>query len=395
MPIFFKEVAAVNLPAHQSTFWWGFVNSCSALFLALTIPLIGTVADYRYWKKRLFLFFLGLGVAATALLYLIREGDWILALILFALARMGWAGSMFLYDAFLVDVTTWSKMDRVSSLGYAAGYIGSVVPFIAVIFLILSSNSAAGKSAIPVGSAHLSFLIVAGWWSLFSIPFIRHVRHRRFQTAGRGDSRHAFSRLWSLLKEISAKKNLLLFLLAYFFYIDGVDTLITMSAAYGIDIGLDASMLVMVILVIQVVAFPCTWIYGRLSEKVPPRKLIRFAISLYAVITLIAFYLPVIKHQSMKKSVFWLIAVLTASSLGGIQALSRSCYARMIPGDRSAEFFGLFNVFGRFAAIAGPLLMGLCSRWFGHSRWGILSILVLFCAGFLILPSQEPVSSEG
>ena len=386
MPIYFKDVAAQGLPSAVSTAHWGFANSAAALVLALVAPMLGTLADYRDRKKRFFLLFLSVGLIFTLALSFISAGQWLLCLVLFVCARIGWAGANIFYDAFLVDVTTRKRMDMISAQGYALGYIGSVIPFIIVIALILSAGIDDG---LPVKEVQLGFVIVAVWWILLSIPAIKHVKQVHFLPVPQSPMISSFQRLASTFRNIRQHRQPFLFLIAYFFYIDGVGTIISMSTAYGRDLGFNITLLIVVLLFIQVVAFPCTLLYGKLSERFATKSLLMTGIIIYCLVTLLAFSLPWISDIKMKTALFWFIAFLVASSMGGLQGLSRSCFGKLIPAEKSAEFFGFYNVFGKFAAITGPFLMGLITRLTGETRWGILSILVLFLAGAYFLSKVQ------
>lgn len=385
MPIYFKDVVAHGVPAQLATAWWGYANSFSALLMVLLAPVLGTFADYPGWKKRFLLVFLLLGAAATMLLSLTGEGEVLLCLLVFVVARTCWEGTNLFYDAFLIDVTEPERMDRLSAAGFAWGYIGSVVPFLAVIALILAGTDPAAGTGIPGGAARIGFLIVAGWWLLFSIPLLKNVTQKYSCDRTSGAVRQSFTRLADTFRNVSRHRNAFLFLLAYFFYIDGVGTVITMAVAYGVDVGLDSKMLILVILVIQLVAFPAALLWGRLADSFRVKPLLFSGIGIYCGITFMAFMIPAIPDLAMKKAAFWTLAVLVASSMGGIQALSRSFFGKLIPPEQSAEFFGFYNMFGKFAAMGGPFLMGITSQLTGSSRYGVLSILVLFIIGSVIL----------
>lgn len=382
MPIFFKDVAAAGMSGAESTANWGFANSTASLILAFLSPVLGAMADYENMKKRFFCFFLFFGLSFTLLLLFINEGQWLLCLILFVFARVGWAGANVFYDAFLVDVTSKERRDFVSTLGYGYGYVGSVVPFLLVIGLILGSGM---QDGLPIGAMRASFIIVACWWLLFSLPAIKNLRQIHYLPADPSHITASFKRLWQTVKEIRQYKQVFLFLAAYFFYIDGVGTIITMSTAYGRDLGFGVTMLIVVLLFIQIVAFPFALLFGKLAGIFSTRRMLMGGIGVYCLATLIAFFLPVIDDPLQKNMAFWFIAFLVGSSMGGIQALSRSYYSKLIPAEKSAQFFGFYNVFGKFAAISGPLLMGIVARLTGETRWGVLSILLLFVIGSALL----------
>ena len=392
MPIFFKEVAAQGMPAALSTAWWGYANSLSAVLLALLAPLLGACADYQGWKKRLFTLFLTIGISATILLFFSAAGAWLYCLAIYVLARTGWAGANVFYDAFITDVSKPEAMDKVSAAGYAWGYIGSVLPFLLVIALILTLQTPGAAVAIPPLAARLAFLVVALWWLLFSLPLLRDVRQIHFCPPSTRPLRDALLRVSSTLRQLRKHRNAFTFLLAYFFYIDGVDTIITMAVAYGVDLGIGSTALIGAILVIQIIAFPCTLFWGKLTRSFPAKQLLQAGIAIYGLITLIAFLLPSLATVQEKTALFWLLAVLVATSMGGIQALSRSFFGRLIPPQEAGKFFSFYDIFGKFAAIIGPFLVGLIGQLSGESRYGVLSILVLFALGSLILTQVKEVS---
>ena len=386
MPIYFKDVAATGVADAVATSNWAFANSTASLILALLAPVLGTMADYKDRKKPFFLFFLFTGLVFTVALTVPLEGRWLLCLLLFIGARVGWSGANLFYDAFLVDVATPDRMDSVSAKGFGFGYISSVIPFVAVIGLILSGGLADG---LPVGQTRMGFIVVALWWFILSLPAIRNLQQHYYVPPSPNPVVEGFARLWKTFKNIRKHRSVFLFLTAYFFYIDGVGTIITMSTAYGRDLGFGIAMLITVLLVIQVVAFPCTLLYGRMAARFKTRTLLMTGIVIYCLITFLAFLLPFIEGDLARHVLFWTIALLVASSMGGIQALSRSYFSKLIPPENSAEFFGFYNVFGKFAAIAGPALLGIVGRMTGDTRWGVLSILVLFVIGAWLLMKVE------
>ncbi len=388
MPIFFKDVAASHLPGAVSTANWGFANSTASLILALLSPILGAMADYRQRKKLFFLFFLCLGISFNLALPFVGQGQWLLCLLLFVIARVGWAGANVFYDAFIIDVTTKERMDTISARGYAFGYIGSVIPFLMVIGLILSAGMADG---LPVRETQIGFGIVALWWLLLSIPAIKNLKQHHYLPPSPAPVTDSFKRLWQTLSEIRKHKQAFLFLAAYFFYIDGVGTIISMSTAYGRDLGFGVTLLIVVLLFIQIVAFPFALLFGRLAAIFTTRRMLLAGIGVYCLVTLLAFLLPSIPDTTTKTLVFWIIAFLVASSMGGIQALSRSYFGKLIPPEKSAEFFGFYNVFGKFAAITGPFLMGMVGRVTGDTRWGVLSILALFVIGGMLLSRVDEI----
>lgn len=382
MPIYFKDVMATALPPHVATANWGFANAAASLILALLAPVLGAMADYPGRKKRFFVAFVLAGVLLNLALPLIPEGQWLSCLLVFVLARVGWAGANIFYDAFLVDITSHQRMDLISARGYAYGYIGSVVPFIAIIALLLSTDGGAALAAEP---ARIGFVVVALWWLGFSLPAMRSLHQVYALPASTTPIRDSFRRIGQIIREIRQYPQVFLFLVAYFFYIDGVDTVISMATAYGRDLGFSVPLLIGVLLFIQIIAFPFALLYGRLANRFSTKNMLMAGILIYCLVTICAFLLPSIGDPQWKNGAFWGIAFLVASSMGGIQALSRSFFGRLIPPEKSAEFFGFYNVFGKFAAITGPFLMGVIGHLTGDSRWGVLSLLILFVLGALFL----------
>ncbi len=389
MPIFFSDIAAANVDKSVSTAYWGFANSASSIILALIAPILGVFADVKGKKKKFFAFFFGFGLLFTLLLPVVGRGDWILCVILFVSARVGWSGANIFYDSFMTDVSCNDKMDDLSTSGFGWGYIGSVVPFLPIIALKFLWKSPGQTGAISLQVARVSFLIVAVWWFLFSLPMFKNVKQKHYIEKSQHNIKDAFLRLYETFKEIKQYKNIAIFLLAYFFYIDGVGTIISMSAVYGREIGLSTTVLLVAILMIQVVAFPFAILFGKLSHKFSPKKMIFAGIYIYIIITLLGFLLSFILNKNIQIAIFWIMAFLVASSQGGIQALSRSFYGKIIPKEKSSEFFGFFNIFGKFAAILGPSLVGIISLVAGSSRWGIIGLIILFIIGAIILRYVE------
>jgi len=387
LPIYFKEVISAGVPAAVSTSNWAFGNSLASLLLAVFAPLLGTMADYRGYKKPLFLVFLGIGLLFTVALVIPTAGQWQLCLTLYILARIGWSGANLFYDAFLVDVTSIERMDRISARGFGFGYIGSVIPFTIIIGLILGAGIGDG---LPPLVTRAGFIIVALWWLALSVPAARDLRQNYSIEPVSRPLVEGFKRLATTFAHIREHRQVFLFLAAYFFYIDGVGTIISMATSYGHDLGFGAGLLITVILFIQIVAFPFTLLYGRMAARFGARSMIMGGIGVYVVVTLLSFSLPFIASHSIRHALFWVVALLVASSMGGIQALSRSYFGKLIPPEKSAEFFGFYNVCGRFAAIAGPLLLGIVGRLTGDTRWGVLAIVFLFIIGAWLLSRVKP-----
>jgi UMF1 family MFS transporter len=395
-PLFYKNVIAAELPGAVSTARLAFASSAFTLVVAVLATVLGPMADYEGRKKRFFAAFFGLGVAATGLLALVPAGQELAVLAAFGLSAIGFAAANVFYDSFLTDVTTPQRLDRVSAAGYAWGYIGSTVPFVIAMALI-NAGPATGLIS-TTGAVRIAFVIAAGWWAVFTVPLLRSVRQVHYVPAPghsvKDTIRDSIRRVVAVLRDLHGHRAVVLFLAAYFFYIDGVGTVIKLATAYGTDLGLSAKTLLAMLLVVQLVAFPCALIYGRLASRREgaTRMLLLVGIAVYLVITVVAFAIPRLPEPA-RVPMFWAISLLVASSQGGIQALSRSYYAALIPAESSAEFFGFYNIFGKFATIVGPLLVGVFAQVTGDTSIGVLSIAVLFLVGGIVLTRvPNPVS---
>ena len=385
-PLFFKTEIAADVPGATSTAWLAFANSLFTLVVAVLATALGPLGDYQGRKKRFFASFFAVGVAATGAIAFAATGRPLAALALYVVSGIGFAGANVFYDAFLTDVSPPERMDRVSAAGYAWGYVGGSLPFV----LALAVAMVLPQLGLTIGGSgvRIAFVIAAVWWLLFTVPLLRHVRQVHYlPVAGRGVAdtlRDALGRMVSVVREIRRYRTVMLFLLAYFFYIDGVGTIIRLATAYGTDIGLAAETVLAVLLAVQVVAFPCTLLYGKLAALTSPRTMLLAGIGVYVVVTAAAFAIPRLP-ESAQVPMFWAIALLVGTSQGGIQALSRSYYARLIPAESAAEFFGFYNIFGKFAAILGPLLVGVFAQLTGDTSTGVLSLVALFAIGGALL----------
>ncbi len=385
LPIFFKTYAASGMSDAQSTFWWGLGNTMAALLVAVMAPILGAFADHKGVKKKLFTLFLIGGVCSTAALALVKEGGWELCLVIYAFSTIGFYGAVVFYDSFLVDVTENDRMDWVSSLGFAWGYIASTVPYIVCIVLI-SKYDAIGFSS-PVLATRVAFLITAVWWFALSIPMLRNVEQKYFVPASETPVRDSLSRLVQTLREIPKYRHLFLFLLAFFLYIDGVHTIYKMATSFGIDVGIETSELMLILLYTQIVAFPCAMLYGKLATRFTAKRMILVGIGTYFVVTVLAYNISQSWH-------FWALATLVGTAQGGIQSLSRSFYGKLVPKEKSAQFFGFYDIFGKFAAILGPVMVGGFGLLFNDSRAGVFSLIILFfVGGALLLKVDESKAS--
>lgn len=385
-PLFYKSSATnAGVSASDSTAYLGYTIAIFTFILAVLGPILGTIADYRGMKKKFFLFFFTLGVTFTALLAFIPFDNWLLLLVCYTVAALGATGANVFYDGFIVDVTSNERMHLVSSRGFGLGYIGSTIPFlISIIIILLSSNGTIALSS--TNASRIAFLITAIWWLLFSIPIFKNVPQIHFIERDGNPVIQGFKRLGNTFKEIRKYRTLFLFLIAYFFYIDGVGTIISMSTAYGTDLGLSATSLLIVLFVTQIVAAPFAILYGKLAGKFSEKKMLYVGISVYIIVCIYAFFLETIVD-------FWILAMLVATSQGGIQALSRSYFGKLVPKENANEFFGFYNIFGKFAAIMGPLIVAFTSQLTGKSNYGVFSLVVLFIIGLIIL-SRVPEPKE-
>lgn len=384
-PLFFKNEIAAGVPGATSTAWLAFSNSLFTLVVAVLATGLGPMGDYEGFKKRFFASFFVLGVTATGAIAFAATGRPLAALALYVISGIGFAGANVFYDAFLTDVSPPERMDRVSAAGFAWGYVGGSLPFV-VTMAVMMGLPQLGVTVDGWG-VRIAFVIAALWWLLFTVPLLRHVRQVHFlPAAGRGVDtfRDGIARVANVVREIRRYRTVMLFLFAYFFYIDGVGTVIKLATAYGTDIGLSALTVLVVLLAVQVVALPCTLLYGRLAALTSPRTMLLAAIAVYIVVTLLAFAIPRLPVPAQVPT-FWGIALLVGTSQGGIQALSRSYYARLIPADSAAGFFGFYNIFGKFAAILGPLLVGVFAQLTGDTSTGVLSLVALFAIGGALL----------
>jgi MFS transporter, UMF1 family len=385
-PLFYKAAATkAGMSASDSTAYLGYTIAISTFILAMLSPILGTIADYKGFKKKFFTFFFILGVSFTALLAFIPNDKWFLLLICYTIAAIGSAGANIFYDAFLVDVTTEERMNRISTRGFGLGYIGSTIPFLISIAIIILAQ----KEILPITTtlaSQIAFLITAIWWGLFAIPILRNVRQNYFVEPDQNPIKNSFKRIGKTFKNIRQYRALFLFLLAYFFYIDGVGTIITMSTAYGSDLGISSTNLLIILFVTQVVAAPFSILFGRLSYRFSGKKMLYVGIFIYIIVCIYAYFLKTTLD-------FWILAMLVATSQGGIQSLSRSYYAKLVPKENSNEFFGFYNIFGKFASIMGPLLVGFTAQITGHSNMGVFSLIILFVIGIIFL-SRVPESSN-
>jgi UMF1 family MFS transporter len=373
IPIYFKNLAAAaGMSSSNSTAYLSYGISISTIIVAILGPILGTLADTKDYKKRLFIASAGIGIIGCACLAI--PFGWMLFLIIFIIAKVGFSGSLIFYDSMLGDITTEDRMDHVSSLGYAWGYIGSCIPFTICLVAILSADK------IGVSSTTMtlcSFILIALWWTVISMPLLRNYKQIHYVEVEQHPVKDSFVRLSKIFAELKNNKDILWFVLAFFFYIDGVYTIIDMATSYGKDVGISDNNLLMALLLTQVVAFPCSILFGRLSKKFKAEKLISVCILGYFGIALFALQLD-------RAWEFWFLAVCVAVFQGAIQALSRSYFAKIIPKEKSSEYFGIYDIFGKGAAFLGTLLMGISTQIFGTSKAGVAVISLMFVVGYIL-----------
>jgi UMF1 family MFS transporter len=381
-PIFFKDFWSVGVDTTVSTARLGLANSIGGITVALAAPILGAIADRGTAKKNFLLFFTYMGAVMTCALYLVSKGNWPAAFVLYVFGILGFSGGNIFYDSLITGVASYKKMDFVSSLGYSLGYLGGGALFALNVWMTLSPATFGFADA---GEAvKVSFITVGIWWSVFSIPLILFVKEPAYTKAKSGVSMvtSGFAQLRGTFQEVRHLRTIFLFLLAYWLYIDGVDTIIRMAVDYGKSIGFETKDLIVALLITQFVGFPSALGFGYLGEKISAKRAILIAITVYLFVSIWGAFIQ-------SKNEFYILAIIVGLVQGGIQALSRSFYAKIIPVNKSAEYFGFYNMLGKFAVVIGPLLMGgvgLLVRSMGQSsqiasRASIAAVSLLFIAG--------------
>ncbi len=381
LPVYYTSVAAGNLAPNIATAYWGFTSSASALLAALLSPVLGAIADIRGSKKRFLTIFMILGVTATSLLYFVQSGDWLLASIFFVFANVGFAGSLVYYDSLLPHVARQDEIDQVSSRGYAMGYIGGGILLAVNLFMIQFLPSLVpGLDTILM--TRLSFVTVGIWWLVFTFPLLLRVKEppRRFEV-GEDTSRPVVAslrRLGKTFSEIRHYRDLSMALLSFWVYANGIGTIIVMATAYGHELGFSQSTLIGTLLMVQFLAAPFAILFGHLAKRLGTKKSIYITLLVYTLIAIAGYFL-------YKEWQFWALGAAVATVQGGSQALSRSLIGKMMPKSKSAEFYGFFSVFEKFASILGPFLFGVVSTIMGNSRLSIVSLIIFFVVGIVLL----------
>ncbi len=377
-PMFFKGYWADVLAASDTTFMLGNANALASILVVILAPILGAIADRGGSKKAFLLFFTMMGVVMTGGLYMVAQGEWIMALVVYALAVLGFSGSMVFYDALLIDVAEERDFDMLSAIGFGFGYLGGGLLFAFDVLMTLYPQS---FGLVDVSQAiRISFLSVAIWWGVFSLPVLLFVEGDKGNASSypRSAIIGGFRQLQTTFRQVRKIKTTFLFLIAYWLYIDGVDTIVRMAVDYGLSIGMESSHLMIALLLTQFVGFPSALLFGKLGEKRGARQGIMLAIFVYFMVIVWAYKM----EQAWE---FYTLAVIIGLVQGGIQALSRSFYARIIPRSESGEFFGFYNMMGKFAAVFGPLIMGWVALVTGDPRLSILSVALLFIAGAILL----------
>ena len=373
MPIYFNYLAEnAGISSVDYLAYWGYAASAATIIVAFLGPVFGTLADTKGLKKPIFTITMLIG--GFGCLALGFAGQWLIFLLIYIIAKTGFSGSLIFYDSMLGDITTEDRMDNVSSQGYAWGYIGSCVPFVVCLGIVLGS----GKIGISMETAMtISFAIVAVWWSVATIPLLKIYKQKNYVERQPKAIRNSFRRLGVTLKNVKNEKKIFLFLLAFFFYIDGVYTIIDMATAYGTALGFDSTGLLLALLVTQIVAFPFAILFGKLSTRYKTEKLIAICITAYFGIAVFAMFL---KEQWQ----FWFLAVLVGMFQGGIQALSRSYFTKIIPAEKSGEYFGLMDICGKGASFLGTTVISLISQFTGNVNVGVGAISLFFVLGMIV-----------
>lgn len=382
VPIYFNYLAGnAGLSDVEYLAYWGYAASLATLVVAFMGPVCGSLADTKGYKKPIFVISLIVGAAGCISLGFAK--NWLVFLVIYLIAKVGYSGSLIFYDSMLPDVTGEERMDRVSSLGYAFGYIGSCIQFVISLVVVLGAGAIGITMEMAMG---IAFLITAGWWVLMTIPLLKTYKQKHYVEKRKGAVKESLARIGRTFLNVKKEKKVFLFLLAFFFYIDGVYTIIDMATAYGSALGLDSTGLLLALLVTQIVAFPFAILFGRLAQKYRAEKLIMVCIAAYFGIAVFAVFLT-------NQVQFWILAIFVGMFQGGIQALSRSYFTKIIPANQSGEFFGLMDICGKGAAFMGTAIVSAVSQMTGSMNAGVGMIAVLFVIGFLIF--RCAVKAEG
>lgn len=388
LPIFYSEVAANGISKTTATSYWGYTNTIAMVVVAFSSPILGSIADYTSKRKRFLLIFTGMGVTATGLLFLIHQGQWLAASALFILGRIGFGGGNIFYDSLLPFVAHEEIIDQVSSLGYALGYLGGGV--LLAINLLMIVKPGLFFIADAVCAMRLSFLSVALWWALFSLPLFIVVQEpgHSLPMALSSVMKRSIRELLNILDRITDYREPFKFLVAFWLYNDGIGTIIVMAAIFGAEIGINRNHLIGSILLVQFVGIPFTILFGKMAKYLGTKTCILIGLTVYTIVAIYGYFLKT-------PSDFLILAIMVGLVQGGTQALSRSFFARMIPVQDSAKFFSFYDVTSKFSGIMGPALFGLVAQFTGSSRYGIIALVIFFIAGGTILLFVNPQKGRG
>ncbi len=381
LPVYYATVAGADLPGNRATVYWAYTASIALAIIAVLSPVLGAVADYLGAKKRFLAVFAALGIAGTSLLYFVRSGDWLFASCVFIVANIGFAGANVFYESLLPSLASDEEIDRVSTAGYAVGYVGGgVLLAVNLAWILMPERFGFADGGV---ASRASFVSVAVWWAVFSVPLLRRVPEPE-RKLEEGESLSAnpvgigFARVWETLRELKGHKEIFIFLLAFWLYNDGIGTIIKMATIYGSEIGIGESHLIGALLVVQFVGIPFTFGFGFVAGRIGAKRGIYVALAVYTAIAMLGYFMEYAWQ-------FWTLALMVAMVQGGSQALSRSLFASMIPEGKASQFFGFFSVSAKFAGIIGPLLFAVVGQITGGSRLSILSLIVFFVGGMALL----------
>lgn len=377
LPIFYSSVAATNIDSTLATSYWGYANSFAVLVVAILAPILGSIADFSAAKKKFLRFFAFMGMIASILLAFTGEGDYIFVAILFIIGSIGFSGANVFYDAFLPEVADEDEIDKLSSKGFALGYVGGGILLLINVIMILKPEMFGLNQ---ISAMQVSFATVGIWWFIFSIPLLRNIHDEKKNPVKRDKSyiRIGFSRIGNTFREIKHFKQLLLFLFAFWLFNDGISTIIRMATIYGTEIGIGQNDLIIALLITQFVGIPCTFFFGWLAGKISAKKALMITLFIYLGIVILGYFMNSALH-------FYLLATAVGFVQGGAQALSRSIYGRMVPASKQGEFFGFYGISSKFSAVFGPFVFGFVGQITGNSRFGILSLIVFFILGIILL----------
>lgn len=393
VPVYFNALTdSAGLTNAQYVSYWGYAASISTLIVAFIGPICGTLADHKGYKKPIFTLCMLIGAIGCACLG--AAWSWLSFLLIFIVAKVGFNSSLVFYDAMLPEVTTAERMDNVSSMGYAMGYIGSVIPFVACLILVLAADAI----GISTGTAMtISFLLTSAWWIVCTLPLLKSYKQLTYVEPGKHPFLDSFRRLGQTFREVKKEEHIFLYMLAFFFFIDGVYTIINMATTYGQSLGLDTTGLLLALLVTQIVAFPCSIIFGRLSSRYDTALLIKVCIICYSVIALFGMFLFTLWQ-------FWMLAVMVGMFQGGIQALSRSYLGKIIPPESSGEYYGLMDICGKGADAVGPAVIASIASIVGEreitvfgvalkgQNLGVGCLVILFAIGYWLFCKADALN---